>query len=79
MPATQDAPNWDSKSSIDDADELVSKNIVAEYLHLTTQTIDTYRRLGLIPYIKIGGAIRFRLADVKAAIRNRYTVREVSR
>lgn len=42
---------------------------VAEYLRLTTKTLDNqrYQRIG-IPFVKVGGVVRYRWRDVEAYI-----------
>lgn len=41
---------------------------VAEYLGVTERTVRTWQRSQRLPYLKIGGTVRFRLTDVRSWI-----------
>jgi excisionase family DNA binding protein len=41
---------------------------VAEHLMVCRRQLYNWRKSGLIPYLKLGKAVRFRLADVEAAL-----------
>ena len=46
-------------------DGLLSKRALAPKLQISTRTLDSWMKKGLIPYIKVGGkTVRFRLQDV---------------
>jgi excisionase family DNA binding protein len=45
---------------------LLTKAESAHYCQVQTRTIDNWMKRGLIPYYKIGKAVRFRLDDVQA-------------
>jgi excisionase family DNA binding protein len=45
---------------------LLTKAESAHYCHVQTRTIDNWMKRGLIPYYKIGKAVRFRLEDIQA-------------
>jgi excisionase family DNA binding protein len=55
----------------------MTKAELAEFLRVSDRTVDNYVIGRVIPYIKIGRSVRFRLADVEKAL-SRYTVKEVS-
>ena len=55
------------KQELKEKDILLNKEQVATMFGLSVSTIDNYRRLELLPYIKIGRAVRFTLHDVKNA------------
>jgi excisionase family DNA binding protein len=44
------------------------KNHVAAMLNVSTRTVDNLMRSGRIPYIKIGGAVRFDLSQIEKAL-----------
>ncbi|MGA0846275.1 MAG: helix-turn-helix domain-containing protein [Luteolibacter sp.] len=54
----------------EDHQHLYTVNELADYLRVCPRQLYTWRMSGLIPYIKIGKAVRFRLADVEAALVN---------
>jgi excisionase family DNA binding protein len=45
---------------------LLTKAQSAEYCQVRTRTIDNWMKRGLIPYYKIGKAVRFRIDDIQA-------------
>jgi excisionase family DNA binding protein len=46
-------------------DGLLTKRTLAPKLQISTRTLDSWMRKGLVPYIKVGGkTVRFRLEDV---------------
>ena len=46
-------------------DGLLDKRGLAPRLQVSTRTVDTWMKKGLIPFLKIGGkTVRFRLGDV---------------
>jgi excisionase family DNA binding protein len=57
--------------------ELMTMQEVADFLRVTYRTIVRMNRARQIPYIKLGGVVRYRKADVLRAI-NRYTRKEIS-
>ena len=52
----------------EEANRLLTDKQVAAYLKITTRHLDSWRKAGFIPYFKIGRAIRFRRAEVEAAL-----------
>jgi len=50
-------------------DHLLTEPEVCEYLRIKQRQLYTWRMEGLIPYIKIGKALRFRKCDVDAALK----------
>jgi excisionase family DNA binding protein len=55
----------------------ITKDELAAFLRVSDRTVDNYVIRRVIPYLKIGRAVRFRLADVEKAL-SRYTIKEVS-
>jgi hypothetical protein len=55
---------------------LVDDEEMADITCLTTAAINKLRKQKIIPYLKIGGAIRFEPAEVLAALHARFEVRE---
>lgn len=53
------------------AEPLKTQQEVAERLAVTTQTLARWRKAEGMPYIKIGGVIRYRLNDVEQWIERR--------
>jgi excisionase family DNA binding protein len=46
------------------ADWLLTKEELAPHLRIGHRTVDDWMRRGIIPFLKIGKAVRFRLPDV---------------
>ncbi len=57
-----------SQSAIEEANQLLTEKQVAAYLSITPRHLYSWRMAGFIPYYKIGRAIRFRKAEVDAAL-----------
>lgn len=51
-----------------DHQHLYTENEMADYLRVCRRQLYAWRTSGLIPYIKIGKAVRYRLADVEAVL-----------
>jgi excisionase family DNA binding protein len=49
-------------------DHLLTESKICAYLRIRPRQLYTWRKHGLIPYLKIGKALRFRKADVDAAL-----------
>jgi excisionase family DNA binding protein len=47
---------------------LLTERQVAEHLMVCRRQLYNWRKSGLIPYLKLGKAVRFRLTDVEAAL-----------
>ena len=47
---------------------LLTEKQVAEHLKICRRQLYNWRKSGLIPYLKLGKAVRFRLADLEAAL-----------
>ena len=46
-------------------DGLLTKRTLAPKLQISTRTLDSWMKKGLVPFIKVGGkTVRFRLGDV---------------
>jgi excisionase family DNA binding protein len=56
-------------NSISNQEGLLRKEQIADWLQVTTRTIDDYMRKGLLPFYKIGRTVRFKLADVDAHLK----------
>jgi excisionase family DNA binding protein len=48
--------------------ELITEQELARHLKICRRQLYNWRVAGLIPYFKMGKAVRFRVADVAAAI-----------
>ena len=48
--------------------QLMTENEVSTYLNVCRRSLYNWRKAGLIPYIKLGKAVRFRINEVEAAI-----------
>ena len=48
---------------------------IAQQYRVSLRTVDNWMRTGVIPYVKIGGVVRFDMAKVAAALA-RFEVRE---
>jgi excisionase family DNA binding protein len=57
--------------------DIYTRGEVAQALHCSIRTVDTLVARRVVPHIKIGRLIRFRLSDVQRAL-NRLTIKEVS-
>ncbi len=51
----------------------------AAYCGLSLRTIDELTRNGVLPFFKIGKSIRFDLAEVEAALRDRFHIQPKAR
>ena len=49
-------------------DHLLTESEACAYLRIRPRQLYAWRKQGLIPYIKIGRALRFRKAEVDAAL-----------
>jgi excisionase family DNA binding protein len=49
-------------------DHLLTESDICDYLRIRPRQLYTWRMQGLIPYFKIGKALRFRKVDVDAAL-----------
>jgi excisionase family DNA binding protein len=56
---------------------LLSKREIAQYFGKSERSVDRLRKRRVIPYLIIGGSIRFRLTDVEKAL-SRFQIREVA-
>ena len=52
--------------------ELINKNQLAERVGVTPRTIESWMRLGHVPYIKIGRSVRFDEEDVLKSLKRRH-------
>lgn len=50
------------------ATSLLTEKQVCEYLKVSKRNLFCWRMAGMVPYFKIGRAVRFRKADVDAAL-----------
>ncbi len=44
---------------------LLTRQQLAEYLKVNVRTIDNYRKLHGLPFLKVGNSVRFRIIDVE--------------
>lgn len=56
---------------------LLSKREIAQFIGKSENSVDRLRKKRAIPFLIVGGSIRFKLADVERAL-ERYRVKEVS-
>ena len=56
-----------STATIDES-RLLTETEVCNYLRIRPRQLYTWRIEGLVPYIKIGKALRFRKTDIDAAL-----------
>ena len=66
----------EGNETVDPYLRLLSKREMGSFLGKSESSIDRLRKRRIIPYILVGGEIRFRLRDVEKAL-ERYTVKEV--
>ncbi len=78
-PGPNDADSSEKAKGLfsDPRTRLLSKREIAEYLGKSQPSVDRLRRRRIIPFLIVGGAIEFRLADVERALA-RYQVKEIS-
>ena len=55
---------------------LLTENEACEYLRVRPRQLFNWRMSGLVPFIRIGRAVRFRVADLDAAI-DRMTINPI--
>jgi excisionase family DNA binding protein len=68
-------PPPDATSVFSRAEGWVGKKETAEHLGFSQRTVDNWMKNGLIPYIKIGKVVRFKLSEVDEAINRRLKIR----
>jgi excisionase family DNA binding protein len=59
------------KCSVEKNDELMKTDGVARWLNVSESTVRKWVHYGFIPYIKLGGAVRFSKKDIEAWIQER--------
>jgi len=47
---------------------LLTSREVGAYLGLHHKTVERYARQGLLPYVRVGGAMRFRVEDIRSHV-----------
>jgi excisionase family DNA binding protein len=52
------------------AENLLTKEQVAQRLQVTTRTLESYQRKGRVPFLKIGRTVRFSWSDVQRHLRD---------
>ena len=52
--------------------ELIKKDQLARRVGVTTRTLESWMRLGYVPFIKIGRSVRFDQEDVMRALKRRH-------
>lgn len=58
----------DSPRTEDHRDPLLTENDTCAYLRVSKRNLYCWRMAGLIPYFKIGRVVRFRKAELDAAL-----------
>ena len=48
--------------------QLMTDKEVSAYLHVCRRSLFNWRKAGLIPYIKLGKSVRFRINEVEVAL-----------
>lgn len=71
------APDTNSGVFSDPYISLLTSGELGEYLRKSARTVRRMAKLRIIPAYHVGGALRFRLAEVEEALK-RYRVKEVS-
>jgi excisionase family DNA binding protein len=56
------------------AQALIDRDQLAAAIRVSRRTVDQWRADGILPYIKVGAVVRFELADVLAALCERFHV-----
>jgi excisionase family DNA binding protein len=59
-----------TEAGISNSGGFVKKEQVAEWLGVTTRTVDDYMRRGFLVYYKLGRTVRFKLEDVDEHLKN---------
>ena len=57
----------------------ITRHELAVHCGLSLRTIDELTRNGVLPVFKIGKAVRYELAEVEAALRERFHIRAKAR
>ncbi|WP_282629624.1 helix-turn-helix domain-containing protein [Empedobacter sedimenti] len=57
-----------NKQELKEKDTYLTKEEAASMFGISVSSVDNYKRNGLIPYTKIGRAVRFTLHDLKNSI-----------
>lgn len=57
-----------TKQSDKNLPEFITKQLVADAYGVCPRTVDRWMRENLIPFWKIGGTVRFRLAEIEKAL-----------
>ncbi len=50
--------------------DMVTKKEAADYLRISTVTLDRLRKQNLIPAIRVGGRLKFRRSDLEAFVKH---------
>lgn len=58
----------EQSSATQPLDRLLTEAEVCDYLRIRPRQLYTWRLEGLVPYLKIGKAVRFRKTDIDAAL-----------
>jgi hypothetical protein len=76
LPGTAAEPT-DEITFSDPYTRLLNKREIARFISKSENSVDRLRKKRVIPFLIVGGAIRFRLRDVEKALA-RYQVKEVA-
>lgn len=61
------------------ADPFVTKQQLAQHFNVTVRTIENWQRRGVLPYVKHGKIVRFKLSEVEAYWSEHFTIRRRGR
>jgi hypothetical protein len=75
LPVVVDKP-VEPRPSTTDSIRLLTEHKLSEHLMICRRQLYNWRMAGLIPYLKIGKAVRFRPADVQAAL-EKFTINPI--
>src|SRR5688500_3798200 len=53
----------------------ITKEEVAKHFRVTVRTIENWQRRGVVPYVKIGKVVRFKVSDIEKYWSKHFTVR----
>ena len=64
-------PTRGGMAALTPAEGWVGKRAAAEHLKISSGTLNNWMKKGVIPYMRIGRSVRFKLSEVDAAINRR--------
>lgn len=61
------------------AEPFITKQQLAQHFNVSARTIENWRRRGVLPYVKVGKVLRFKLSEVESYWSEHFTVRRWGR